>query len=125
MERKITEAMILTQIKEVIGTVEMSGEVTAEDVIAYCDKKMAQAAKKAEQAKAKRAEKAAENDELFDKVKNALTDEFQSGQDIADALEITKGKAVNRLSKLVAEGVAVKEQIKTADGNKVMAYKLA
>lgn len=124
MEKKITEKMILTAIKEVAEGIDFGAEVSATDVIAFCDKKIAQAAAKADKAKEKRAEKAAENDELIVKVQEALTDEFQTGQDIADALDITKGKVVNRLSKLVADGVAVKEQIKIGD-TKAMAYKLA
>lgn len=124
MEKKITEKMILTTIKEVAEGIDFGAEVSATDVIAFCDKKIAQAAAKADKAKEKRAEKAAENDELIVKVQEALTDEFQTGQDIADALDITKGKVVNRLSKLVADGVAVKEQIKIGD-TKAMAYKLA
>lgn len=127
MQKKITEAMVLNTVKEVIGSVELTGEVTVEDVIAYCDKKMAQAAAKAEKAKEKRAEKAAANDELIAKVEAALTDEFQTGQEITDAIdfpEITKAKVVNRLGKLVESGVAIKEQVKT-EGGKAMAYKLA
>ena len=124
MEKKITEKMILTAIKEVAETVDFGEEVTVADVIAYCNKKIEQAETKAAKAKEKRAEKAAEADELIEKVKNALTDEFQTGQDIADAIGTTKGKAVNRLSKLVAEGVAEKAEKKIGDV-KAMCYKLA
>lgn len=129
MQKKITEAQVLNTVKEVIGSVELTGEVTVEDVIAYCDKKIAQGIAKAEKAKEKRAEKAAANDELIAKVEAALTGEFQTGQEITDAVdfpEITKAKVVNRLTKLIAAGKAVKGEIKVEGvKGKTVAYKLA
>ena len=87
---------------------------------------------KAAKAKAKAAEKKAANDELTDVVAAVLTDEFQTIADITAQIEVpdtTIHKVTNRLTRLVAANVAVKESISvpTADGKtkNVMGYKLA
>lgn len=128
---KITKAMVLTAIKEAdLTKVDFGAEVTAEDVVAYAEVTLAQLAAKAAKAKEKAAEKkAAAADELQEKVASVLTDELQSAEDIAAQVEgedITKGKVVNRLSKLIEAGVAVKEAVKV-EGSKTkkMCYKLA
>ena len=127
---KITKAMVLTAIKEAdLTKVDFGAEVTAEDVVAYAEVTLAQLAAKAAKAKEKAAEKKAAADELQEKVAAVLTDELQSAEDIAAQVEgedITKGKVVNRLSKLIEAGVAVKETVKV-EGSKTkkMCYKLA
>ena len=116
---KITKAMVLTAIKEAdLTKVDFGAEVT-----------LAQLAAKAAKAKEKAAEKKAAADELQEKVASVLTDELQPAEDIAAQIEgedITKGKVVNRLSKLIEAGVAVKEAVKV-EGSKTkkMCYKLA
>ena len=124
MEKKITEKMILTAVMEVAEKVDFGTEVTPEDVIAFCQKKINQAEAKAEKAKAKRAEKTAENDELINVIAKILTDEYQTAQEIADAAKVTKGKAVNRLARLIEDGFAEKATKKIGD-TKVMCYKKA
>ena len=113
---KITKAMVLAAIKEAdLTKVDFGAEVTAEDVVAYAEVTLAQLAAKAAKAKEKAAEKKAAADELQEKVASVLTDELQSAEDIAAQIEgedITKGKVVNRLSKLIEAGVAVKEAVK-------------
>ena len=127
---KITKAMVLTAIKEAdLTKVDFGAEVTAEDVVAYAEVTLAQLAAKAAKAKEKAAEKKAAADELQEKVASVLTDELQSAEDIAAQIEgedITKGKVVNRLSKLIKAGVAVTEAVKV-EGSKTkkMCYKLA
>ena len=127
---KITKAMVLTAIKEAdLTKVDFGAEVTAEDVVAYAEVTLAQLAAKAAKAKEKAAEKKAAADELQEKVAAVLTDELQSAEDIAAQVEgedITKGKVVNRLSKLIEAGVEVKEAVKV-EGSKTkkMCYKLA
>ena len=85
---------------------------------------------KAAKAKAKAAEKKAETDELTDAVAAVLTDELTTIADITAKVEgedVTVDKVTSRLSKLVANGVARKEQITVgADGakRKVIAYAL-
>ena len=127
---KITKAMVLTAIKEAdLTKVDFGAEVTAEDVVAYAEVTLGQLVVKAAKAKEKAAEKKAAADELQEKVASVLTDELQSAEDIAAQVEgedITKGKVVNRLSKLIEAGVAVKEAVKV-EGSKTkkMCYKLA
>ena len=86
---------------------------------------------KAAKAKAKAAEKKAETDELTDAVAAVLTDELTTIADITAKVDggedVTIHKVTNRLSRLVAAGIAEKEQIAvpTTDGKtrKVMAYR--
>lgn len=120
---KITKAMVLEVIKANVENMVFEGEVTAEDVVAYVDVTLGQLTAKAEKAKAKAAEKRAEGDELKAAVQAVLTEEFQNIKEIAGQIEgedVTNAKVTARLTKLVNEGVAVKE--KTKDG---MTYKLA
>lgn len=124
---KITKAMVLTEIRAQVEAMEFEGDVTAADVIAYCDTALAQIAAKAEKAKEKAAEKKAEGDELRAAVKAVLTDELQTREDIFAKIEgedLSVAKIGARLTQLVANGEAVKEQVKVGD-RKVMAYKLA
>ena len=87
--------------------------------------------KKAAKAKETAAKKKAENDELGEAVAAVLTDELTTIADITAKLEdenVTVAKVTNRLSKLVAQGVARKEQITVGDEGakrKIMAYALA
>lgn len=105
------------------GEVELAGCITHE--IELLDNKAAKA-------KAKAAEKKAENDELTDAVAAVLTDELTTIADITAKVDggedVTVHKVTNRLTRLVNAGVAKKEQISvpTADGKtrKVMAYAL-
>lgn len=122
-EVKITKAMVLEVVKANVENMTFTGDVTAEDVIAYVDTTLAQIANKAEKAKEKAAEKRAEGDTLKETVQAVLTGEFQTINDIAAQIEdeeVTKAKITARLTKLVNEGVAVKEKSKEG-----MTYKLA
>lgn len=118
---KVTEAMVLTAVRAMVENgVDFGTEVSAEDVIAYCDKKMAQAAAKAEKAKEKRAEKSAANDELKERIFALLTDEPMLVDDIVAAIgdeEVTKGKVVSRLTALVKEERVTKSEVKV-EGSK-------
>ena len=84
---------------------------------------------KAAKAKEAAAKKKETIDELGNAVAAALTDEFCTIADIATKVtgdDVTIAKITNRLSKLVANGVAEKTQISVGtDGakRKVMAYK--
>lgn len=65
-------------------------------------------------------------DELRDTISNILIDDLQTVDEIVDQIEdeeITKAKVVARLTQLVNLNEAIKEQIKTEDGKKVMAYR--
>ena len=65
-------------------------------------------------------------DELRDTISNILIDDLQTVDEIVDQIEdeeITKAKVVARLTQLVNLNEAIKEQVKTEDGKKVMAYR--
>ena len=104
-----------------------------EDLIAFHEKQIAQLEAKAAKAKETAAKKRAENDKLCDAVEAALTDEATVIDEIVERVEfegdVTRSKVVNRLTKLVKEGRAVKSEIavKGEDGKskKVSAYALA
>lgn len=108
----------------------MATEAGREDLVAFAEAEIALLDKRAESAKARKAAKAAEPDELKDAVAAVLTAQPQAVADIVAAVAIegaTAGKVVARLTKLVAEGVAVKSELKipateTAKARKVSAY---
>lgn len=124
---KITHAEIFNAIEEAManGVVFSVGN---EAVQGYIDSQREQRAKKLAKDKERRAEKAAQADELKSVVADALTDELQTVDAIVNAIndpEVTKGKVVNRLTKLIEEGVAVKDTVKTEDKKSHTAYRLA
>lgn len=124
---KITKAMILSQIKANVENMVFEGEVTADDVIAYVDTTLEQMAAKNAKAAEKRAEKKAANDDLKDAIAKVLTDEFQTGEQIVEALDmedVTKNKVASRMKVLIEEKVAVKGTIKDGKRN-LVGYKLA
>lgn len=121
-------------MKEFYNTVKTMADAT-EEMIAICDKQIAALDAKAEKAKAKRAEKKAEGDALTEVVQSLLTEELQLSDAIAaliigeDGEPISRQKVDYRLRTLVANGIAVKEDVKVekADGktSKRVAYRLA
>ena len=126
MEKKVTKAQILNAIKTVAEGTDFGAEVSAADVIAYCDTTLEQMANKVAKDKARAAEKRA-NDTILTQVAEALTDEFQTVEAIVESIndeEVTKMKVVNRLTKLVADGKAVKDTVKADKATKAV-YKLA
>ena len=120
---KITEREMYTMISELL-----EGN---EDVVAFCEKKIAALDKKAENAKVKAAEKKAAGDELRARVEEVLTDEWQTIAEVVAALddeEVTASKVTYRLNALVDLGIAVKDETKIPSDGKtrvVKVFKLA
>ena len=130
---KLTKKDFYAAIKEMIvmSEVDMVGEISAEEVLAFIDKTVEQIDNKAAKAKEKAAEKKAESDVLFQTVMSTLTDELQTIDEITEAVvaatgdeEITKSKVTARLTKAVNADMARKEQVKGDSGRRVMAYAL-
>ena len=102
-----------------------------EDVIEFCDKKIAALDNKAAKAKEKAAECKAAGDELRDRVQAVLTEEWQSIADVVNALgdeDVSASKVTYRLNALVEMGVAVKDDAKLPGEGKtrvVKVFKLA
>ena len=112
---------------ELKGIVEASDYAQKAEAVEFIDAQVALLDAKAEKAKERAAQKKAETDELKAVVAAVLTDELQTADEIAAQVEgedISKQKVVSRLTALVKDGVAVKEEVKV-DSKKKMAYKLA
>lgn len=109
------------------GIVEASDYENVDGAVEFIDAQVALLDAKAEKAKERAAQKRAESDELKAVVASILTNDFQTADEITAQVEgedITKQKIVSRLTALVKEGVAVKEETKV-DSKKKMTYKLA
>ena len=127
-KREMYEQIILMFTEDAEAEV----KVSAEEVVAFCNKEIEALEKKAAKAKERAAVQKAEGDELTDAVLEVLTDEFQPAGDIVKALnreDVTTHKVSYRLRVLVESGKAVKDQINiAAEGEKkhlLMGYKLA
>lgn len=127
---KVTKREMFEAIKEAVATGEWAYD---EDVVtAFCDKEIGLLDKKAAKAKEAAAKKRAEGDELMEAVKACLGDEFEPISEIAGRIEgedVTVSKVTYRLTQLVKNGIAEKQEITVAgvDGGKarkVMGYKL-
>ena len=106
------------------------------DMIQFCQEQIADLDKKAAKAKERAQKKKDEGDALTDLVYSVMTDEYQTGVEIAAAVlaqleedtDVTAAKVTARITKLVNAGAVVKEQVTVeCEGkkSKKMAYKLA
>lgn len=122
--KKLTKRENFENLKTIV---ENSNVEAKEELLAFVEKQIELLDNKAAKAKERSAEKKAEGDELREVVKSVLTDEYQTADEIANQIEgedITKAKVTARLTQLINNGDAVKEQ-KSVDGKRVMTYKLA
>lgn len=128
---KITKREMFEALVEAANGAEF--KFTAEELIAFAENEIALLDKKAVKAKERAATKKAEGDELTEAVRAAMsTEEFEPIADIAARIEgedVTVAKVQYRLTQLVKNGEAEKEQITVPGGEgqkarKIMAYKL-
>ena len=129
---KVTKRERYESIKALVEAVGAVEGIDTDGIVAFCDKEIATLDTRAEKAKERAAEKRAEGDELQAAVLAALTDELASRQEVTDRIEgedVTLAKVGYRLTALVKQGLAVKEEIAITgeDGKskKVAAYRLA
>ena len=123
---KITKKDFYGALIELVEGMETVGAYDAKDVQEFLKKQVEQIDAKAAKAKERAAKAKAEGDELTKAVEAVITAEFQTADAITEQVDfedVTKSKVVARLTKLVAAEKIVKEQIKTEDGRKVMAYR--
>ena len=128
---KVTKRERYESIKALVEAVGAVEGIDTDGIVAFCDKEIAALDTRAEKAKERAAEKRAEGDELQAAVLAALTDEPASRQEVTDRIEgedVTLAKVGYRLTALVKQGLAVKEEIAVTgeDGKskKVAAYRL-
>lgn len=124
-EKRITKRDNYEALKEIV---EKSNVENAEMLVEFINKQIEMIDNKSAKAKEKAAEKRAEGDELRAVIKSVLTNEYQTVDAITAQIEgedITKAKVVARLTQLVNNGEAVKEQGKSEDNKKVMTYRLS
>ena len=128
---KITKREMFEAIIALATGGEMKYE--AEAFVNFCENEISLLDKKAAKAKERAATKKAEGDELTEAVRAAMSvEEFEPIADIAARIEgedVTVAKVQYRLSQLVKNGEAEKEQITVPGGEgqkarKIMAYKL-
>ena len=129
---KVTKRERYESIKALVEAVGAVEGIDTDGIVAFCDKEIAALDTRAEKAKERAAEKRAEGDELQAAVLAALTDKPASRQEITDRIEgedVTVAKVGYRLTALVKQGLAVKEEIPVTgeDGKskKAAAYRLA
>ena len=102
---------------------------SSEDIKEFCEKEIAALDARTAKARERAAKKKAEGDALKDLVESVLTPQFQCIADIAAKINdenITVSKIIYRLTALVNEGTAIKDDIvvKNPDGStkKVKGY---
>ncbi len=128
MEKKITKRQVFEALLKEIEGMETVGGLEVDVVKERLELLIEQDINKADKAKERAAKKKQESDVLTDDIFALLREDFQTADAITEAIgveAVTKSKVVARLTKLVNTGEAVKEQIKTEDGRKLMGYKLA
>ena len=128
---KITKREMFEAIIEAAKGAEF--KYTAEDVVAFAENEIALLDKKAIKAKERAATKRAEGDELTAAVRAAMsTEDFEPIAEIAARIEgedVTVAKVTYRLTQLVKNGEAEKQELTIAGGEgqkarKVQGYKL-
>jgi hypothetical protein len=102
---KITNAMILEEIKEICAD--------HAHIVEFCDKQLASLEAKAVKAKARAEEKRAAGDELRAVIADLLTNVPQTAEEILAQIndesgELTKQKVIARMTQLVNYGMASK-----------------
>lgn len=130
--KKITKKEVLEAIVKVLKTQDGNAKVgdtsiMTDEAVEVIKGMISQLDHKAEQARKRAAKKKIEGDELRDIVEGVLTNEPQIIDVITAQVDFegaTKAKITARLTQLVNADIATKEQVKTGDGRKVMAYKL-
>ena len=124
MEKKMTKVEMYERIANVVRESDVED---ADVILGFLSTQVAQLNAKSEKAKARAAEKKAAGDELSNKIYEALTDDYQTIEEIAvvlaDEPEITNAKISARLAKFVKAGTVEKESVRVESGKR-MAYRL-
>lgn len=117
VEVKWTEMKIYEDLLNFVETGEIS--VPAEEMTAFCKRKIAVLNNKKVKAKERAEKNKAGTDALAEAIYNVLTDEYETVADIAakvDFEDVTVSKCVYRLSKMVDAGKVEKTDIEVSGG---------
>lgn len=120
--KKVTKKEWYAEIRKIV---EASNAENKDGAIEFIENQVKLLEQKAQENAAK---KKADGDALREAVYGVLTSELQTIDQITEQVEgeeITRNKVTARLTQLVKAEMAVKDTVKTDDGRKVTAYKLA
>lgn len=126
--KKMTKRQYYKMLEE---AVEKSNVEKKDLFLNFISKEVEKIETRAEKAKRKAVEKKAQGDLLRDAVKNVLTDNYQTIDEITEKIviegdeEITKAKVVARLTQLFDLGEIHKGEFHTEDNKIRVTYKLA
>lgn len=122
--KKVTKKEWYAEIRKVVEAADVENK---DGALEFIDNQVKLLEAKAQENAAK---KKADGDNLREAVYNVLTTELQTIDQITEQVviegeDITRNKVTARLTQLVKAGMAVKDTVKTDDGRKVTAYKVA
>ena len=124
-EKKMTRKESYQAIRQIVMDAELEDK---EELISFIDKQIEIIDNKAIKSKERAMKRKAQGDELRTSVKNVLTSDYQSADEIVLALndeEITKAKVIARLSQLIKTGEVEKADAKVEGGRTIKVYRLA
>lgn len=125
MEKKLTKKEMFGLL---LGLLETTKVAEKEELVAFVEHEVELIDKKAEKAKGYKRKKA--EDTLKDDVAACLCDHVKLTADVVAELadkyeDLTAAKVTARLTALVKDGAAVKEEVKVDGRRKLMGYRLA
>lgn len=125
--KKVTKKEWYAEIRKVVEAADVENK---DGALEFIDNQVKLLEAKAAKAQENAAKKKADGDNLREAVYNVLTTELQTIDQITEQVviegeDITRNKVTARLTQLVKAGMAVKDTVKTDDGRKVTAYKVA
>lgn len=125
--KKVTKKEWYAEIRKIV---EAADAESKDGALEFIDNQVKLLEAKAAKAQENAAKKKADGDNLREAVYNVLTTELQTIDQITEQVviegeDITRNKVTARLTQLVKADMAVKDTVKTDDGRKVTAYKVA
>lgn len=123
--KKVTKKEWYAEIRKIVEAADVENK---DGALEFIDNQVKLLEAKAAKAQENAAKKKADGDALREAVNAVLTTELQTIDQITEQVEgedVTKAKVTARLTQLVKAEIAVKDTVKTEDGRKVTAYKVA
>lgn len=125
--KKVTKKEWYAEIRKIVEAADVENK---DGALEFIDNQVKLLEAKAAKAQENAAKKKADGDNLREAVYNVLTTGLQTIDQITEQVviegeDITRNKVTARLTQLVKADMAVKDTVKTDDGRKVTAYKVA